>query len=83
MSIKTLGKSLASKQGWLTRTIREGNKLIGSDQLTLGKLKRIVKSPREKWSSYQATFNQLKDILLTEEDSEVYDQIGTPKNKLC
>ncbi len=59
MSIKILRKSLTTKQDWLTRTIKEGNDLIGSDQLPEGKLQRVIEYLREKWSSYQTTFNQL------------------------
>ncbi len=61
-----LRKSLATMQGWLTRTIKESNGLIDSDQLLQGKLQKVVESLREKWSSYQTTFNQLKAKLLTE-----------------
>ncbi len=75
MSIKMFKKSLAKKQGWLTRTTKEGNELIGSNQLAHGKIQRIIESIKEKRSSYQATFNQFEAKLATEENVEGYEQL--------
>ncbi len=47
MSIKILKKSLETKQVWLTKMIKKGNELIGSDKLTQSKLQRVIKSIKE------------------------------------